>query len=186
MDDAETRRLAIAFGAPLFIHSKPIKGTLRETAGKLGKRMLLFEGGEPRRFSPRAVEAGVAGTLRVLGALGMIADPPPPPDAPPLGSHSTTWVRAPRGGIFRLECHLGASVEKDARLGVIAGPSGRGAAVVYARVAGVVLGHAVNPLVHRGDGLVHIAELDPREPTGSTDDPTDGATDGPGVAETGA
>jgi hypothetical protein len=159
MDDEETRRLALAFGAPVAIHSRPVKGTLRNTALRMGKRCLLFEGGEPRRFNPRAVESGATGTLRVLGALGMIESPPPPPQFPTRESRSTHWVRASRGGIFRLESRLGTQVERGQRLGVISGPSGREAKEVRARVAGIVLGHAVSPLVHRGDALVHIAEL---------------------------
>ena len=159
MDDGETRRLGLAFGAPLLIHSSTIKGSLRETALKRGKKILLFEGGEPRRFSPKAVDAGFVGTLRVLHTLGMIPDAPAPPTTSPAESRSTKWVRATRGGIFRLETRLGARVEEGARLGVITGPAGRGAKPVVARVSGLVMGHAVNPLVHQGDALVHIAEL---------------------------
>ena len=55
---------------------------------------------------------------------------------------------------------LGSRVLKGQPLGIIAGPAGRGAAEVRARVSGMVMGHAVNPLVHQGDGLVHIAELE--------------------------
>jgi predicted deacylase len=164
LDDPETRRLAHAFAPPLVIHSKTIRGTLRETALKLGKRVLLFEGGEPRRFSPTAVDAGAQGTLRTLHSLGMIetlegsgvdASPPAPSE-----SRKTRWVRAPRGGIFRMGVGLGAHVAQGDLLGVISGPSGRGAREIRARMSGMILGHAVNPLVHQGDGLVHIAELE--------------------------
>ena len=161
MDDPDTHRLARAFGAPLVVHSKTIKGSLREAAVKRGKRTLLFEGGEPRRFGGEAVDVGVAGTLRVISALdmgGTSEDPPPPPETSPTESRSTKWMRAPRGGIFRLETTLGANVSRGDRLGIITGPSGRGGSEVRSRATGVVMGHAVNPLVHQGDGLVHIAE----------------------------
>lgn len=159
MDDAETHRLAMAFGAPLVVHSKTIKGSLRDTALKRGKRVLLFEGGEPRRFSIEAVDAGVAGTLRVLHAMSMIDGSPEAPAAEPFESRSTKWVRAPRGGIFRLEVRLGDRVEIGARLGIITGPAGREGQELRARTPGIVMGHAVNPLVHQGDGLVHVAEV---------------------------
>jgi predicted deacylase len=159
LDDEVTRRLALAFGAPLVIHSKHIKGTLRESAVKRGKRVLLFEGGEPRRFSPRAVDAGVAGTLRVLGELGMIPTPPTTEPSATAVSRRTLWVRAPRGGIFRLGTRLGAHVTKGDIIGIISDPAGKRGSQVRARTTGIVLGHAVNPLVHRGDGLVHIAEV---------------------------
>lgn len=160
MDDPETRRLAIAFGAPALVHSKTIKGSLRHTALKMGKRVLLFEGGEPRRFSHEAIEAGVAGTLRVLHALSMIDRAPEAPACRPHESRTTRWMRAPRGGLFRLEVRLGDRVEKGARLGIITGPAGREGRAVLAGMAGIVLGHAVNPLVHQGDGLIHIGEVD--------------------------
>ncbi|NNF11936.1 MAG: succinylglutamate desuccinylase/aspartoacylase family protein [Gemmatimonadetes bacterium] len=158
LDDPETRDLAFAFAPPLVVHSKTIKGTLRHTALKLGKRVLLFEGGEPRRFSPKAVDAGVSGTLRVLRSAGMIAEAPDATNDV-RESRNTKWVRASRGGIFRLEAQLGEEVKKGTRIGVIAGPAGRQGQDVIARMDGVILGHAVNPLVHQGDGLVHLAEI---------------------------
>ncbi len=159
MRDDETLRIAHAFGAPLIVDSKPRKGMMRDTAIDRGVRMLLFEGGEPRRFSPRAVRVGTTGALRVLHALGITDSAPPPQERPSEVSTSTTWVRAPRGGIFRLEARLGARVEKGTNLGVISGPRGGESVVVRAKVEGMVMGHAVNPLVHRGDGLVHLAIL---------------------------
>lgn len=165
MDDAETRRLSVAFGAPLVFHSDPMKGTLRAAALKSGKCVLLFEGGEPRRFSPRAVDVGVAGTFRVLDALGMTEIPTPRVTTPPRLARSAKWVRAPRGGIFRLETRLGARVEADQRLGVIGSPDTRSREAVRASVAGTVMGHAVNPLVHKGDSLIHIALDDDSRPS---------------------
>ncbi len=170
MDDPQTRDFAVAFAPPIVVHSKTIKGTLRHTAVKLGKRVLLFEGGEPRRFSPTAVDAGVSGTLRVLRAAGMI-DAAPAATNPVRESRNTKWVRAPRGGIFRLEAQLGEEVRKGERIGVIAGPAGRQGQDVVARMDGIILGHAVNPLVHQGDGLVHIAEVE-----GVVSDPAVAAT----------
>lgn len=158
LDDDETRRLATAFGAPLMVHSKTIKGSLRAAALKRGKRVLLFEGGEPRRFNPGAVQAGSDGALRVLEALDMIDDAPRSMIDSAV-SRSTKWIRAPRGGIFHLDTHLGARVRRGELVGVITEPSGRGGREVRARVGGIVMGHAVNPLVYQGDGLVHVAEL---------------------------
>lgn len=159
LEDEQTRRLALAFAPPLMIHAKTVRGSLREAAVKRGKQVLLFEGGEPKRFNPMPVEAGSAGTLRMLRALGM-ADVDVPPAPEPAESRSTVWVRAPRGGIFHMTTELGARVERGDLVGVITEPSGRGAREVRARSTGLVMGHAVNPLVHQGYGLVHIAELE--------------------------
>jgi len=159
LDDPETLRLARSFGVPIIVHNKPVKSTLRAAALKRGKRVLLFEGGEPRRFSPESVAAGIPGTLRFLAAMGIIESAPPPVGGT-LVSRATKWVRAPRGGIFRLESTLGAVVRKGERLGLITDPVARDGTVVTARVSGLVLGHTVNPLVNPGDGIVNIAELE--------------------------
>lgn len=159
LDDPETHRLATAFGAPIVIHSRPQKGTLRHAVLRKKKRVLLFEGGEPRRFSPEAVVAGVAGTLRALQALGMVEGAPAAPEHPPLEARSTYWVRASRGGIFRLEVELGQRVGIGTQLGIISDPAGRKGTPVRTRRGGVVLGHTVNPLVNLGDAVVHLAEV---------------------------
>ncbi|MCH1571737.1 MAG: succinylglutamate desuccinylase/aspartoacylase family protein, partial [Longimicrobiales bacterium] len=158
LDDEETRRLATAFASPLMLHAKTIKGSLREAARKRGKRMLLFEGGEPRRFNPGPVQAGSDGALRVLHALGMI-DASTPSMIETAEARSTKWIRAPRGGIFHLDTHLGARVTRGDLIGVIKEPSGRGGREVRSRASGMIMGHAVNPLVHQGDSLVHVAEM---------------------------
>ncbi|MEJ2205210.1 MAG: succinylglutamate desuccinylase/aspartoacylase family protein [Gemmatimonadota bacterium] len=160
LDDPETRHLALSFGAALVVHNKPPSGTLRAAALRRGKRVLLFEGGEPRRFSPEAVEAGIAGTLRVVSALGMTEESPPPSSHATRTSRSTTWTRAPRGGIFRLETHLGASLEKGDRIGTITDPAAHEGTPVRARTGGLVVGHTVNPLVNPGDGILHVARLE--------------------------
>lgn len=70
-----------------------------------------------------------------------------------------------------MQAHLGEEVEKGARLGVITSPSGRQGQEVVARMDGMILGHAVNPLVHQGDGLIHLAEIEDRghDPQGEGD-----------------
>jgi predicted deacylase len=87
----------------------------------------------------------------------MIAEYPVAPLTAPLESKRTRWVRAPRGGILRLEIQLGQRVEQGDRLGIITDPAVRDGKVVRASMAGIVLGHTVSPVVHPGDGLVHIA-----------------------------
>ncbi|RMH19177.1 MAG: deacylase [Gemmatimonadetes bacterium] len=157
LEDGETRRLAEVFAAPVMMHSETIRGSLREAAGRLGKRVLLFEGGEPRRFSRFAVEMAVPGTLRVLHALGMIpVEVVRAPARPSVECVKSHWVRAPRGGVFRMETHLGAVVAKGEPLGVVTDPVAPGGRAVRSPCDGIVIGHAVNPLVHQGNGLVHV------------------------------
>lgn len=159
LDDPETLRLARAFAAPVAIHNKPQKGTLRHAALHRDKRVVLFEGGEPRRFSRDAVEEGTAGCLRVLKAVEMIASAPDPVRETLL-SRRTGWVRAARSGIFHPEVDVGARVKRRQVVGVLRDAYGRDELPVRANRSGVVVGQTVNPLVHQGDAVVHLAEVE--------------------------
>jgi uncharacterized protein len=159
LDDPETMRLAAAFGAPVMIHGRPPKGSLRAAACKRGKTVLLFEGGEPRRFEDNSVNEGACGVLRVMRALEMCNEIRPTRKRPVI-SRTTRWVRATRGGILWLKTERGRRVREGQLIGVITGPYGREREDVRARMGGLVIGHTVSPFVHRGDALVHIAETE--------------------------
>ncbi|MFW2332482.1 succinylglutamate desuccinylase/aspartoacylase family protein, partial [Ilumatobacter sp.] len=107
LDDAETRRLAEAFGAPLMLHARVRDGSLRGAATDLGKTVLLYEGGEAWRFDRDSIEAGVTGVRNVLSELGMVAEPTDRCIVPPRLSRKSTWVRARRSGIVGLDTGLG-------------------------------------------------------------------------------
>lgn len=159
LDDPEAQRCAEAFGAPVTIHASLRDGSLREAASGEGAHVLLFEGGEPRRFTPEAVKTGVAGTLRVLGALDMIESEAGPPPAT-VFSRKTRWVRATRSGLLHAAVGLGDRVKKGQPIGRITDIFGDVRARPKAASAGVVIGMTLNPLVNRGDALVHLAEVE--------------------------
>lgn len=155
--DPETRRLALAFGAPVLVHAATRDGSLREAASEAGIPVLLYEGGEPLRFNRDAIRVGVRGVVRVLRALRMTRrrNPYPAPE-PPYECAVTKWIRARQSGVLRLEAELGAHVSKGQILGVIGDPFGEVSVKVRAPSAGVIIGKVSNPLVHRGDAIVHI------------------------------
>ena len=157
--DPETRRIAEAFGAPIMIDARTRDGSLREVASRAGSHVLLFEGGEALRFDPDVIRLGVAGTLRVLAALGMIDGPDRPP-VPSRTSSASTWVRARRSGIVRLFVEPGDEVARGAQIGEISDAFREDVVHVRAATSGLVVGLSRNPLANQGDGLVHIAELD--------------------------
>ncbi len=162
LDDEETRRLARAFAAPITIHAPAPAGSLRRAAVARGSRVLLYEGGEARRFTASAIRVGVQGTMRVLAALGMIDDDNGNhTGADPLESRKRRWVRASRSGICILDVELGQRVRKGERLGEITNPLGTETAPVHSRASGVVIGRRIHPIVYQGEALVHIAEPNP-------------------------
>ena len=160
LGDSETLRLAEAFGAPVTMFSAVRDGSLRGAATALGKPVLLYEAGEPLRFDGESLEVGARGVLNVMRALEML--PPRKAFAEPTPASiridESRWVRAKRSGIFRPTANLGARVKKGDKLGVIADAFGRNRSALKASFDGVVIARANNPLVHRGDGVVHLGK----------------------------
>ena len=158
LSDDETRALALAFAAPVTIEGKPPDGSLRKAALAAGARVLLYEGGEARRFTESAIRAGVAGTRRVLGALG-ITPAPDEEEGPPetVEATSTQWLRAGRSGICRMEVELGQRVERGDRIAVVRDVLGRESRPVQAREAGVVIGRRIHPMIYKGEAVAHVA-----------------------------
>lgn len=186
LEDPQTRSLAEAFGAPVMYHARLRDGSLRAAARETGARVLLYEAGEAWRFDEYAIVPGVDGVLRVLAHLGMVraADvgltPADDDEVPPAvdatgeddasvatdpGTHvvwRSSWVRARADGLLHLDVSLGQTVCAGERIGALYNSFGRRLAHVSAELSGVVIGRAEAPLVHRGDALVHIGELDGR------------------------
>jgi len=159
LDDAETERLARAFGVPVILNADLRDGSLRQAAREHGVRMLVYEAGEALRFNELCIRGGVRGVLRAMRALDMLAsrksrqNPPPEPTV----ARSSSWVRAPASGIFRSAVQLGAWVEQEQLLGRVADPAGGDAVDVHSPGSGIVIGRINIPLVHEGEALCHIA-----------------------------
>jgi predicted deacylase len=158
LKDRETRRLAESFGAPVLMHSKTIAGSLRQAAVKQGKIVVLYEAGEPLRLDHDAIALGVKGVLRVMSELGMWKAPPKPSRGRTVEVGKTSWVRAPRSGIARLEVRLGDTVTAKQSIAQISDAFGDESITVKAPFDGLVIGHSNNPLMHQGDALVQVAQ----------------------------
>lgn len=157
LEEAETRRCALAFGAPVVIDSRLRDGSLREAATRRGIRVLLYEGGEALRFDEDTIQTGVKGCLRVMAALGMRKSTAKKPPPAPFEARASQWVRARRSGMLHLEVELGQSVAVGERLGFVTDALGSRVTPFACPVSGIVIGHATNPLVYRGDAIVHVA-----------------------------
>jgi predicted deacylase len=164
LEDAETARLARAFGAPVMIHAGHRDGSLRQAASARGIPTLLYEAGQPLRHEPAKIRTGSEGVLRVMAALGMLERTSPPRKV--LTSWSTGWDRAPRSGYFAAEVDLGDRVRAGQRIGMIGLRSLVDESVRHLPVrtaqTGIVIGITRFPLVHVGDPVLHVADLSPR------------------------
>jgi uncharacterized protein len=159
-DDSELMAMAEAFAPPVILTSKLREGSLRESAKENGIKVVLYEGGEALRFEEAAIDVAVKGTLRVMKSIGMIADAPETPGHfAPVHSSSSTWLRAPDGGILHSVRRSGDKVGKGEPVGVISDPLGKVQVAVVAEDDGIIIGRTNLPIVNRGDALFHVARI---------------------------
>ncbi|MDA0375175.1 MAG: succinylglutamate desuccinylase/aspartoacylase family protein [Planctomycetota bacterium] len=159
LEDEEARAFAEAFGAPVALHARTRDGSLRESAARRGKPVLVFEGGEALRFDPEVIRIGTQGVLQAMDHLGMLQRKRRL-QSTPLVARRSEWLRAPRSGILRLTTKVGATVESGQILGEVSDPFGENAAPIRAPGHGLVIGQALLPTVHQGDAVLHIASFD--------------------------
>ena len=158
------RDLGAAFAAPVTLNSRTRDGSLRLVAEKAGVDVLLYEAGEGLRFDELAARAGVAGILRVMARLGMVAARGVPrARAASVHCERSGWVRAPSGGLLRTLRASGDWVERGAVLGVVSDPFGERELEIRAEATGIVIGRTNLPVVNEGDALFHIAEPESRK-----------------------
>jgi predicted deacylase len=164
-DSERTAELAEVFGAPVVLESPLRPGSLRSSAKEVGTEVLLFEAGEALRFDEMAVRAGVAGILRVVRYLGMIAGRGiNKAKTPPQLCAFSKWLRAPAGGILRTFKANGDVVAKGDVLAAVSDPFGEKEVEVVATFDGIIIGRAVLPIVNEGDAVFHIASTSSRNP----------------------
>lgn len=154
LDNANCEKLALAFNAPFTLHSNLIKKSLRETAIKQSKVIIVFEGGESLRFDENATEIAITGTKNVLSYLNMKSC---------LQGDSKTqvfqhkkWIRAPISGFFHPFVKAGEKINFKQVLGSISGPFADYTDDIVAKKNGFVITLNNNPMVNRGDAIIQI------------------------------
>ena len=158
--DRQAKDLALAFGVPVILTNRAPRGTLRKAAINRGMSMMVYEAGRALRFEESAIRPGVLGVKRVMRGLGMLPKLRKKTLSEPLVTSRSRWIRAPIGGVFRIECKLGATVRKKDVVGTISDPFGAEETRVHAGSEGLIIGRLERPLVHRGDALIHLARLE--------------------------
>jgi uncharacterized protein len=152
-------KLAEAFAAPVILTSKLRDGSLRKAAQEVDVKVILYEGGEALRFDA-AIDAGVKGCLRVMHHVGMLASAPVlPPHFSVVHTSSSSWARAPEGGILHSVRRVGDRVGRREPIGIITDPMGHVSVPVFAEDDGIIIGRTNLPIVNRGDALFHMARI---------------------------
>lgn len=155
MAEPKNVELANAFHAPFTIDSPFRPHSIRQQAAKLGKNIIVYEGGESLRFDQQAIEEGINGTLRLMKHLQMIDWAPEPKEANKIVWNSS-WARAHHAGLFQSAIACGELVHKNQIVGTITDPFGEFKETVKAPSTGYVVGLNNHPVVNAGDALLHI------------------------------
>jgi hypothetical protein len=155
LTDPGVNGLAEAFKAPFTLHSKYRDKSLRKAASRLGKKILVYEGGESSRFDEWAIQNGIEGTKRVMHWLNMAHDSAPP-DYKCYRLSRTSWIRAKLSGMFQANVNYGEEVKKNQVIGYLTDPFGDFKVPVRSTYAAYVIGLNNNPIVHQGDALFNL------------------------------
>ncbi|MCR9173372.1 MAG: succinylglutamate desuccinylase/aspartoacylase family protein [bacterium] len=162
-ENPELLKVAKAFGAPFIKYSSYREKSYRESATKLGKQVLLFEGGKALHFDREVTRSGVDGTLNVLHYLGMRSSPAKLEKLDkrePVIFSESTWVRSKHSGMYRSLMRNGRKVHKGDIVGTITDPYGAFERKVKATADGYIICLNHSPIVTLGDALLHIAMVD--------------------------
>jgi uncharacterized protein len=153
-NDEKSLELAKLFNPPFILDAQYRDKSLRREAMKLGKQILVYEGGESLRFNKQAITEGVYGCYKLLNGLGMANIECPANN--PIMIRSTKWIRAKSSGLFRTTKKYGTYVEKQFPIGVIADPLGKKEQLLISPDDGFLIGINNQPVVNEGDALMNI------------------------------
>ncbi len=156
IENPKELELAKVFGAKYILYSNYREKSFREKGSRMGKAILVYEGGESLRFEEEPIQAAIDGTKRVLEHLEIqpLEERTQMPLSIILGS--SKWVRAKMAGLFRSFVEHGHEVVKGQVIGSISDPYGDRETMVKAGISGFIIGYNRLPLVNKGDALFHI------------------------------
>lgn len=153
-NDSLAAEIAEAFNAPLSLQSKLIDKSIRKEAFKMGKSIVVYEGGESMRYEADIIEQGILGAKKVLQHFGMIGGQAKTQSN--FLCKDSVWVRAKSSGLFQPAILSGKLVKKKEVLGRIVDPFGKFKTQIKSPVDGFIIGHSNAPVVNQGDALFHI------------------------------
>lgn len=153
-EDSRAREIAEVFNAPISLESGLIDKSLRKEAYKMGKSIVVFEGGEAMRFDELSIQEGIRGAKRVLAHYGMIEEG----ESLQNSTHCTQsqWIRAKRSGLFQSLVKSGEWVDQKDVIAYISDPFGDKQIKIKSPASGIIIGHNNAPVVNQGDALFHL------------------------------
>lgn len=146
--------LANMLGDIAVLQNKGTKGSLRRAAMDKNIAAVVIEAGEPYTFQEPAIEKSFKAIQNLLSQLKMY----------PYSSQATAnpryyksqWIRVKAGGMLFSRITLGQSVATGDLLGVVTDPITNQSNSIYSPKDAVVLGMALNQVMHPGFAAYHL------------------------------
>jgi len=154
--EKNTLHYAHIFNAPYIVHSNYISKSLRETMNKMGKTILLYEGGKSKELNSKIIHHGVQGVKNIMIHLGMHKGVLESSE-PSRIIKKSKWIRAPHSGILKLCVSNGSKVKRKGLLGVIQDPFGEFKKKIYAPVNCYIFCVNTSPIVNKGDAILNVS-----------------------------
>ncbi|WP_100641058.1 succinylglutamate desuccinylase/aspartoacylase family protein [Alteromonas facilis] len=157
-EDEETFNIASAFGVPVMLNADIRDGSLRQAAGDVGVKVILYEAGQALRYDEFSIRAGVKGIINVMREIGMLNKRKAKGrDIKRFIAHESGWVRASESGFVHHVAQLGDHVSKGDVLARISDPYGTELDSIVSPAEGIVIGKQNIPLTQAGEAMYHIA-----------------------------
>ncbi|MBC8343046.1 MAG: succinylglutamate desuccinylase/aspartoacylase family protein [Bacteroidetes bacterium] len=156
LEQPKAFELAKAFGAPYIVNSDYVSKSVRDTLNKLGKTILLFEGGKSKELDENIISIGIEGARNTMKYLGMQKGEIISKGKAVIVQKSK-WIRAPYSGMFQFNPVNGTRVTKKSVLGRIYDPYGEFEKTIRAPFDCYIFGVNTAPIVHKGDALFHVS-----------------------------
>ncbi|MEL0643676.1 succinylglutamate desuccinylase/aspartoacylase family protein [Olleya sp. Ti.3.14] len=151
--------MAEIFGAPFILYSKNLNKSFRNACNKLGKPILLYEGGKSFDLDNTVTNTGVNGAKRIMNHFGMLRRQfkVTEPKKECIKITESSWMRAKHSGMFKATIKVGIEVKIGDDIGNITDPYGKFNHFVKAKHSGYIININQSPIVYQGDALFHIS-----------------------------
>lgn len=157
LDEPVNVELSKAFGAKYIINSGFIDKSFRKEAYKMGKCILVYEGGESMRIDEHSIKEGTDGVCRLMKYLKMKDFKVK--DQESIVLKESAWIRARISGIFNSFVDCGGSIGKGQEIASLSDPFGETKTSIKGHVNGFVIGINNMPVVSAGDALFHVGQI---------------------------
>ncbi|WP_320814153.1 succinylglutamate desuccinylase/aspartoacylase family protein [Flavobacterium sp.] len=156
--DKELQELAQVFGTKFMMYAKQRESSFRHAMAKIGKKVLLFEGGKSLSLDRSVTLDGLQGALKVMKHLGLndFSNEIVNENRVPIIIENSKWIRADQSGMYRSFVKVGEKIQIGDILGSVSDPFGFSERKIKSKYSGYIINNNHLPMVNQGDALMNI------------------------------